>query len=231
MTEQTYWDWQPLNCSDDESYAFFHGWKTRHIQVLNPQPDLISRGVPYSKQFKAHLPIVPRWPKGPTQYYLQEPFKITKPVKVNDIGHRHTVTFHMHYLNDDHQRWRTIDSGSIDHIQDFMVDHRYPASAMPRYLARKKFMVRQVKLKRVDDLTEEEAREHGVKRYAGGFFYQDYRKKNDPNAEYLTSALESLRTSFQVLGLPRDQEWVRNPYVFSTSLRCSDYTGKRGREL
>lgn len=231
MPEQTYWDWQPLNCSDEESYAFFHGWKTKHIEILNPQPDLISRGVPYCKQGKTYLQIVPRWPKGPTHYFLQEPFRITRPIKVNDLGHRQTVTFHMDYKNDNHQRWRTIDSESIDHLPDLLVNHWYPASAMPRYLARKKFTVKSVKLSQIEDITEQDARDHGVKRYAGGYFYQDYHKKNDPNAEYLTSALESFRSLFQVLAVTMKLDPASNLYVFSTSFRSLDCTGKVGRVL
>lgn len=231
MSEQSYRDWQPLICSESESYAFFHGWKTKHIEILDPQPDLVSRGVPYISQEGLHRPIIPTYPKSPVHYFLQEPFRITRPIKVNELGHRTTFVFHMHYKHDDHRFWRTIDSRNIETFPEFKVNHWYPHLAMPKYLARKKFMVNHVELKHLNDISEQEARDSGVKRFLGGYFYQDYRHENDRNAEYLKSAFRSLRTQLDVLARdkPANQQIFNDPYVFSISFRQLRYMGKEDR--
>lgn len=229
----TFWDTegklynslQPLHCTESESLAYHLGWKTRIITPVSPVPDHVSDGIPYTETDSGLKPI-PAPTLGPRScYYLEEPFKLLRPIEVKDYGKRVGISARIAYQHDDQHTSLTVNSGKVHDSIDFPVNEWLPGSQLPKWLARKYFIVTSLRMERLQDITEIEARESGVKRYAGGYYYRDYRK-NESSAEYLISALDSFRSLHGIL-----HGWEPNQLVWSIGLRCLDCTDRRVRVL
>ena len=241
----TFWDTpgklynslRPLHCTDEQSLAYLLGWKTR---IIEPITDVahISDGIPYRETKHGYVPIPAPTLGVRSCYYLEESFKLNQPANVKDYNGQVKVYARVVYKNGGFSN-KIVHSEKVHDSVNFPIGEWLPGSEMPKWFARKYFIVASLRTERMQDLTETDAREYGIQRYAGGYYYRDYSKKNESKAEYLVSALDSLRSLFEFYakeGKKKKQKrslwnWDANPLVWSISLLHLANTDRRGRVL
>lgn len=213
----TYSVWQPLRVSDSHSRSFHDGWKKLHITLLTPQPDLISNGKPFrdirvnSHQDHNYIPIMEPFAAPGVHLYLQEPFTILKTPTPKRSNRREFLSIRIRYEFDGATSTKSISMKYIDDYPTFTPNQRYPGIALPKYLARQKFTVKTHTLERLHNISELEASQSGIDRLCGGFYYRDYSQTKKTKPTYLLSALDSLRTLWDI---QHKIKWKQNPLVW-----------------
>lgn len=180
------------------------------------------------KTNNGYIPIRPPFPDPGIHLYLQESFRLLKPIVVKDgkIG-RHksrVVVVRMEFLADNHDSRRTIAAKYVDSPIAFEVNHWYPPSALPKWLARRKFTIRSQHVERVQDISESEAINYGVERRGTG--YRNY-KRPVFGSRKLPLALDSYRSILDIEAkeLGKKYAWKANPWVWISKfsgLGCMD---------
>ncbi len=100
-----------------------------------------------------------------------------------------------------------------------------PSIHMPRKVSRILLEVISVKVERLQDISEDDAKEEGVEPY--GSFYPDYQsgidEDGEPN-EFWTNAKKSFKSLWDSINTKRDCRWDSNPWVWVVKLKRVDGT-------
>lgn len=203
----------PILFSTDMVQAILSGRKTQTRRIVKPQPD--ENGA----SFMANAPL--DW----EQTYKEE----WKPWKW-DTHEGETIAKHCPYGMVGDVLWvresfREIAEGMYQYKSTYpnkegqaVKQGWKPSIHMPKDAARIWLRITGVRMERLQDITEADARQEGVKESDLGF-YQDYLMGNN-------TACNTAKESFESLWQAINGNWQHNPWVWVISFEVLSTTGK-----
>ena len=221
----------PLMIPEADQISFLRAHKQLHISPMDKQPYIIDGQDAYIHIGKLHSPkrnlhkITPPFGEVGQRYYVQESFKLLKPVEfVPSISGDLAVLFVVQYKLDGFKASIQVPRLFINSVIDYEIDVYQHYSAMPVYLSRRNLAVHSHRIDTLQDISEMEAKYSGIEHVAGGFFFKSYKPdEKKPALKQLVSALESFKSNWEAKGF----KYESGHHVW-LSLFCDPKTDHKG---
>lgn len=223
---------KPILFSTPMVQAILEGRKTMTRRVLKQQPSIKS-GV--GKWIKSKIIQIVGGEEVVLEYMIKN-----SPYKVGDIlwireTWQHTVNLGINILDENSGYIYKASENGKDWEENTEEWKWKPSLFMPKESCRLFLKITNVKVERLQDISEKDAKAEGVEsciadrenfgvRAAGMRLYRDYDRKNNSLKDYPCNGFEFAKTSFETLwqSINGEQSWNDNPYVWVISFEICE---------